>query len=73
MLERVSLEPNNHDLYLMFLTGLEQPRVFVYVLYETLTKLKALLDAEKTTQSTSERTVLKNLASWLGLTTLAQE
>ena len=73
VLERVSLEPNNHDLYLMFLTGLEQPRVFVYVLYETLTKLKALLDAEKTTQSTSERTVLKNLASWLGLTTLAQE
>mgnify|MGYP002716395462 FL=1 len=73
VLERVSLEPNNHDLYLVFLRGLEQPRVFKYTLHETLAKLKNLLEAEKTMQSTSERTILKNLASWLGLTTLAQQ
>lgn len=71
--ERVSTEPNNHDLYLQFLEGLEQPRVFLFVLHETIAKLKGLLEAEKTTQSSQDRTVLKNLASWLGLTTLAQD
>lgn len=71
--ERVSTEPNNHELYLQFLERLELPRAFVFVLHETMAKLKGLLEAEKTTQSSQDRTVLKNLASWLGLTTLAQD
>lgn len=72
VLERASIEPNNHDLYMQVLDGLEQPRVYRYVLYETFVKLKSLLESEKTMQSTSERTVLKNLASWLGCATLAK-
>ncbi|WFD29244.1 hypothetical protein MSPP1_000251 [Malassezia sp. CBS 17886] len=71
--ERVSTEPNNHGLYMHLLMGLEDRRVFVYVLHETFLRVKALLDAEKTMQSTSERTVLKNLASWLGILTLARD
>lgn len=72
VLERVSIEPNNHELYMQFLDGLEQPRVMVYVLHETYAKLKALLESDKTMQSSNERTVLKNLASWLGGVTLAR-
>lgn len=72
VIERASIEPNNHDLYMQVLDGIEQPAVFRYVLYETLVKLKSLLESEKTMQSTSERTVLKNLASWLGSATLAK-
>ncbi|WFC98612.1 CCR4-NOT core subunit cdc39 [Malassezia yamatoensis] len=72
VLERVSIEPNNHELYMHVLDALYQPKVYRGVLYETLVRLKALLESEKTMQSTSERTVVKNLASWLGLLTLAR-
>ncbi|WFD05251.1 CCR4-NOT core subunit cdc39 [Malassezia vespertilionis] len=72
VLERVSTEPNNHELYMRFLEGLHQPTIFRYVLYETIAKLKVLLESEKTMQSTTERTTLKNLASWLGTITLAR-
>ena len=72
VLERASIEPNNHELYMHVLDSLEQRAVYRYVLYETFVKLKSLLESEKTMQSTSERTVLKNLASWLGSATLAK-
>lgn len=73
VVERVSLEPNNHELYRLFLDGLELRNTYTYVLHETLVKLKSLLESEKTMQSSSERTILKNLAAWLGLTTLARQ
>lgn len=70
--ERVSTEPNNHALYVQFLDGLPRD-VYVYVLYETLLHVRALLDADTTTQSATERTRLKNLAAWLGTITLARD
>lgn len=70
--QRVSIEPNNHQLYLKFLDTLARPLLIKRVLYETFVKLATLLNSEKTVQSSTERTLLKNLGSWLGGLTLAK-
>ena len=71
--QRVSTEPNNHQLYLQFLDGLDRPSLFSFILEETVIKSALLLNAEKTMHSSSERTILKNLGSWLGSITLARD
>ncbi|KAI0028354.1 Not1-domain-containing protein [Vararia minispora EC-137] len=71
--ERISAEPNNHRLYLRFLDAMKKPDVLKLILQETIAKSALLLNAEKTAQSSSERTVLKNLGSWLGSITLARD
>ena len=71
--QRVSTEPNNHQLYLQFLDGLDRPSLFSFILEETVIKSALLLNAEKTMHSSSERSVLKNLGSWLGSITLARD
>lgn len=70
--QRVSIEPNNHGLYQKFLDALSMPLLVKRVLYETFVKLATLLNSEKTVQSSTERTLLKNLGSWLGGLTLAK-
>ena len=70
--QRVSIEPNNHQLYQKFLDALDMPVLVKRVLYETFVKLATLLNSEKTVKSTTERTLLKNLGSWLGGLTLAK-
>ena len=72
VLQRVSIEPNNHVLYAQFLDGLDGQELLRYVLRETLGKIKMLLNSEQTAQSSNERTLLKNLGSWLGSLTLAR-
>lgn len=73
VLQRVSIEPNNHTLYTDFLDGLDgSTSLLNYVLHETYAKVKMLLNSDKTVQSTTERTILKNLGSWLGNLTLAR-
>ncbi|KAF9807170.1 hypothetical protein IEO21_08347 [Rhodonia placenta] len=71
--QRVSTEPNNHQLYLRFLDALDVQPLNRYVLHETFVKAAALLNADKTMQLTSERAILKNMASWLGKITLARD
>ena len=71
--QRVSIEPNNHQLYLRFLDGMESKVLMKLILNETLTKSAVLLNSEKTKTSSSERTILKNLGSWLGQVTLAKD
>ncbi|KAI0698481.1 Not1-domain-containing protein [Cytidiella melzeri] len=70
--QRVSTEPNNHQLYLRFLDALNVKALFNFVLHETFVKSTQLLNSEKTMQASSERTTLKNVASWLGSITLAR-
>ncbi|KAK0539323.1 CCR4-NOT core subunit cdc39 [Tilletia horrida] len=72
VLQRVSIEPNNHGLYCQLLDGLEKPDLLPYILHETFAKAKVLLNAEGTAASTQDRTILKNLGSWLGALTLAK-
>ncbi|KAI6117594.1 Not1-domain-containing protein [Pisolithus croceorrhizus] len=59
--QRISAEPNNHQLYLRFLDALDRQNS------------AAVLNSERTMQVTSERLVLKNLGSWLGTITLARD
>ncbi len=70
--QRVATEPNNHDLYLRFLDFLDNKTVFKFVLHETIVKSANLLNSDQSLSSASDRTVLKNLASWLGSLTLAR-
>ncbi|KAJ8454554.1 hypothetical protein ONZ51_g12961 [Trametes cubensis] len=71
--QRVSTEPNNHQLYLRFLDALDVQPLFRFVLHETLVKSATLLNSEKTMQLGSERAILKNVGSWLGSITLARD
>ncbi|OCH95284.1 Not1-domain-containing protein [Obba rivulosa] len=71
--QRVCTEPNNHQLYLRLLDSLEAKSLFHLVLHETLMKSAALLNSEKTMNMTSERTILKNVGTWLGTITLARD
>ncbi|PWN39305.1 Not1-domain-containing protein [Ceraceosorus guamensis] len=73
VLQRVSIEPNNHELYTQFIDGLDSAATLLrHILHETLSKVEVLLNSDKTVSSTTERTLLKNLASWLGGLTLAR-
>ncbi|KAK9712477.1 CCR4-NOT core subunit cdc39 [Basidiobolus ranarum] len=72
VVKRASIEPNNHQLYLQFLDSLKSDTLYRYLLHETYANIKVLLNSEKTVQSSSERSLLKNLGSWLGGMTLAQ-
>ncbi|CAG8786237.1 18834_t:CDS:2, partial [Gigaspora rosea] len=58
--------------YLQFLDALESQLLVKHVLHETFANVKVLLNSEKTVQSLSERSLLKNLGSWLGGMTLAR-
>lgn len=70
--QRVSIEPNNHTLYMQFLDALGFKLLFKEILQETLIRAEELLNSEQTIQSSNQRTLLKNLGSWLGALTLAK-
>ncbi|KAG0264770.1 hypothetical protein DFQ27_001042 [Actinomortierella ambigua] len=72
VVKRASIEPNYHALYLRFLDGLQSPMLYRHILHETYANIKILINSEKTVQSSSDRTLLKNLGSWLGGMTLAR-
>ncbi|CAM0140611.1 CCR4-NOT core subunit cdc39, variant 2 [Umbelopsis sp. WA50703] len=72
VVKRASIEPNYHQLYLQLLEGIDSKVLYEYVLKETYANIKILLNSEKTVQSSSERTLLKNLGSWLGAMTIAR-
>ncbi len=71
--KRASIEPNFHTTYVSFVDALVGfsllPKV---ILFETLSRIKDLINSEKTVNSSQERSFLKNLGSWLGSITLAK-
>ncbi|KAG0146562.1 hypothetical protein CROQUDRAFT_657201 [Cronartium quercuum f. sp. fusiforme G11] len=72
--QRVSIEPNNHTLYLNLIEQLEGSDSLVRrVINETLIKCSRMLECESTLRSGAERTILKNLGGWLGSLTLARD
>jgi CCR4-NOT transcription complex subunit 1 len=72
VVKRVSIEPNFHDLYISFLDGLKSRNLDRNVLHETYLNIEILLNSEKTVTSSSERSLLKNLGTWLGGITLSK-
>eukprot|EP00667_Euglena_gracilis_P000258 EG_transcript_258 len=72
VMKRASLEPNYHRLYGALVDALALKELETLVLATTYSACKALLASEKVRTSSSERTLLKNLGSWLGLLTIAR-
>lgn len=72
VINRASIEPNFHALYLEFLDYLKIPGLLELVLNSTYAAIQALLRSQRITVNPAERTLLKNLGSWLGNLTLAR-
>lgn len=72
VVKRVSVENNFHQLYMTFLDKLKISQLYQYLLQYTYENIKVLLKSEKIVTSMQERSLLKNLGSWLGLLTLAK-
>lgn len=69
--KRITIEPNYHSLYLQFLHALPHQDVLArFLLHETYSAIRVLLQSPKTVTSSEERTLLKNLGMWLGSITL---
>ncbi|KAJ3175056.1 hypothetical protein HDU87_006452 [Geranomyces variabilis] len=72
VVKRASIEPNFHSLYIAFLDSLESRSLHRHILHETYSNIRILLNSEKTLTSSQERSLLKNLGTWLGGITLAK-
>ena len=72
VVKRVSIEPNFHTLYSMFIDSLKKDNLNEMILTETYRNIKVLLRSDKNDQKFCDRALLKNLGSWLGLITLAK-
>ena len=73
VIKRASIEPNFHGLYIAFLNRMNSSVLNKQVVHFTLENLRVLLNSEKTVSSSSERALLKNLATWLGALTLGKD
>ncbi|KAJ3063752.1 hypothetical protein HDU98_000453, partial [Podochytrium sp. JEL0797] len=72
VVKRTSIEPNYHDLYIAMLEALQFAPLMKLILHQTYANIKVLLNSDKTVTSSGERTLLKNLGTWLGSITLAK-
>lgn len=74
VVKRISTQPNFHSLYLSFLDNLGDygKGLVEAILASVYVNVGKLLRSQKITTSTSERSLLKNLGSWLGQITLAR-
>jgi CCR4-NOT transcription complex subunit 1 len=72
VIKRASIEPNFHHIYLQFLERLDAPQLTRQILLASYRNIKTLLQSDKIATSQSERTLLKNLGSWVGNLTLAK-
>jgi CCR4-NOT transcription complex subunit 1 len=74
VVKRISAQPNFHSLYLAFLDNLGDygKGLIQSILSSVYLNIGKLLRSPKITTSTSERSLLKNLGSWLGQITIAR-
>ncbi|PRP81377.1 hypothetical protein PROFUN_11064 [Planoprotostelium fungivorum] len=72
VLKRVCIEHNYHQLYIAFLDKLKSSELYQYLQAYTLRSIKVLLKSDKIITSIPERSLLKNLGSWMGLMTLSK-
>jgi CCR4-NOT transcription complex subunit 1 len=72
VVKRASLEPNFHTLYLALLEALAQPELFSAVIASSVSNARVLLRGDKIKTASGERSLLKNLGSWLGVLTLGR-
>ncbi|KAI8332994.1 CCR4-Not complex component, Not1-domain-containing protein [Blakeslea trispora] len=68
VVKRISSELNNHELYVLMLDLFDSKLLHLHVLNETFANILVLLNSDKAVANSSERALLKNLGSWLGIT-----
>ncbi|KAJ8900176.1 hypothetical protein K2173_024816 [Erythroxylum novogranatense] len=72
VMRRASIEPNFHDLYLKFLDKVNSKALHKEIVQRTYENCKVLLGSELIKSSSEERSLLKNLGSWLGKLTIGR-
>ncbi|KAL6965062.1 hypothetical protein U1Q18_036119 [Sarracenia purpurea var. burkii] len=72
VMKRASIEPNFHDLYLKFLDKVNSKSLNKEIVQATYENCKVLLGSELIKSSSEERSLLKNLGSWLGKITIGR-
>lgn len=72
VVKRASIEPNFHPLYFALLEKLNKPQLYKMILKATHDNIRVLLQSEKIKTNSGERSLLKNLGSWLGQLTIAR-
>ncbi|KAM1140419.1 hypothetical protein ACFX19_041194 [Malus domestica] len=72
VMKRASIEPNFHDLYLKFLDKVNSKGLNKEIVQATYENCKVLLGSELIKSSAEERSLLKNLGSWLGKLTIGR-
>ncbi|XP_058212330.1 uncharacterized protein LOC131324368 [Rhododendron vialii] len=72
VMKRASIEPNFHDLYLKFIDKVNSKPLNKEIVQATYENCKVLLGSELIKSSSEERSLLKNLGSWLGKITIGR-
>ncbi|KAL8007311.1 putative CCR4-Not complex component, Not1, MIF4G-like domain superfamily [Plasmopara halstedii] len=72
VVKRISTQPNYHTVYLIFIEKLMRPELELEILKRTFQNARKLLTSETITTNSQQRSLLKNLGSWLGVFTLAR-
>ncbi|KAB1225230.1 CCR4-NOT transcription complex subunit 1 [Morella rubra] len=72
VMKRASIEQNFHDLYLKFLDKINSKALNKEIVRATYENCKVLLGSELIKSSSEERSLLKNLGSWLGKLTIGR-
>ncbi|KAL5812656.1 hypothetical protein ACOSQ3_027606 [Xanthoceras sorbifolium] len=72
VMKRASIEPNFHDLYLKFLDKVNSKALNREIVKAAYENCKVLLRSELIKSSSEERSLLKNLGSWLGKFTIGR-
>lgn len=72
VVRRVSIEPNNHELYSSLLDELDLQGLNDAIVEETYANINLLVHSENTVHSSSDKNLLKNLGTWLGRLTIAK-
>ena len=73
IVKRVAQEPNFHHLYLALLEGLKAPELNKAMIKTAIQYVKILIKSERIKTQSSDRSLLKNLGSWLGQMTIAKD
>ncbi|WRX18737.1 CCR4-Not complex component [Theobroma cacao] len=72
VMRRASIEPNFHDLYLEFLKKVNSKILNEEIVKAAYDNCKVILRSEHIRSSSEERSLLKNLGSWLGKFTVGR-
>mmetsp|Transcript_7711 Transcript_7711/g.8173 ORF Transcript_7711/g.8173 Transcript_7711/m.8173 type:complete len:1785 (-) Transcript_7711:638-5992(-) len=72
IVKRISTQPNLHATYLAVIDLIESPQLVKAIMLSGYHNVTKLLQSSKITNSSSERSLLRNLGIWLGQLTLSR-